>query len=166
MPVGLWGCGTENASEPAQSGTAPSSSAPSSSAPSSSAPSEPETSAEPDAVPSIDADVIRVVSASNVGGRVSQRAVAVAGAPGVRRLTKGLDGRMVEEVEATVRDIRAAGGSGVMGAIVSVSCEHPEPAEITVVEADEGYVVIGPKPDKSIQCLVPVTSIALFPTAG
>ena len=51
-------------------------------------------------------------------------------------------------------------GQTLMGAVVSVGCDEPTGIELT--QTFEGYEVTAQVPKSEVQCLVAVTSVALF----
>jgi hypothetical protein len=67
---------------------------------------------------------------------------------------------LASQVEAAVRRTTVPDGQELWGAVVSVGCE--EPTGIELVQTFEGYEVTAMLPKSTVQCLVAVTSVALF----
>ncbi len=69
------------------------------------------------------------------------------------------DERMGEQLQAEVAGADVPDGETLLGAVVSIACAAPE--EIFVESTDRGVSITGGKVDTTMQCLVPVTSVAL-----
>lgn len=107
---------------------------------------------------------VTILSQSDAGGSVDTRPVVLADEHGVDRsalgrfaapLGRGLDDRVREAVRAT--DVPA--GGRLLGAVVAIGCEVATGVEVTREDGD--LVVQGEVPKSNVQCLVPVTSVAL-----
>ncbi len=136
LVLAVAGCG--DAPEPAGSGRTPSSVAP--------------------------ADAPVLVSGSAAGGRVSARAVPLAG-PGLGRLTAGLGGGLAEDVERAAAGTASPAGSAAYGAVVAVGCDVPPGAVLT---RRDGQVFLHPRKATGgpVRCLAPVTTVALAVVPG
>ncbi|MCW2833394.1 MAG: hypothetical protein JWN68_1347 [Nocardioides sp.] len=101
-----------------------------------------------------------IVSASNVDGETSHLASALVDAKAVDSFLAGTDARLAADVRAAVKDVQVPDGNTLFGSVVAVGCESPT----TVVweKTFEGVQVTAPMPKSTVQCLVPVTSVALF----
>jgi hypothetical protein len=107
-----------------------------------------------------DAVAIGVVSASNADGEVSQYASVLRGRRQVRGFVAPLAPHLKSEVRQAVRTADVPEGRLLFGAVVAIGCETP--TGITVDHTWDGYQVTAQVPKSGIQCLVPVTSVALF----
>lgn len=118
---------------------------------------------------SVDHDLLTVVSRTLGGGTVDDQAVDLTEPGGVEELVSGLEAGMPAQVRRAVRrDQRRpavqealAGGAGLYGAVVWIGCETPD--EIVVEQGESGLEVRAVVKDKgTVQCLAPVTSVAVF----
>ena len=64
------------------------------------------------------------------------------------------------QVRMAVRETEVPPGQTLMGAVVAIGCD--EPTGIELVQTFDGYEVTGIVPKSGVQCLVAVTSVALF----
>ncbi|WP_457206656.1 hypothetical protein [Nocardioides sp. P5_C9_2] len=101
-----------------------------------------------------------IVSASNADGEVTPRPVPLVDRDAVEELTAPLGADLGPQVEAAVRETDVPDGQTLMGAVVAVGCDEPTGIELT--QTFEGYEVRGIVPKSGVQCLVAVTSVALF----
>jgi hypothetical protein len=117
----------------------------------------------------LDHDLVTVVSATLGGGTVDGQAIDLTGPGGVGELVAGLESGMPAQVRRAVRraERRAAvqealdAGARLHGAVVWIGCESPE--EIVVMAGIDGPRVRALVPGKgTVQCLAPVTSVAIF----
>lgn len=117
----------------------------------------------------VEHDLLTVVSRTLGGGTVDERAVDLTEPGGVEELVAGLEAGMPAQVRRAVRrDQRRpavqealAGGAGLYGAVVWIGCETPD--EIAVRSGDAGLEVRAVvKSRGTVQCLAPVTSVAVF----
>lgn len=105
-----------------------------------------------------------VVSASNVKGETSKLASALVDDASIDAFLGNLDQGYADKVRVAAQATEVPAGSTLFGAIVSVGCE--EPTSITWDQTFDGIEVSATVPKSDIQCLVPVTSIALFVIPG
>ncbi|WP_310525999.1 hypothetical protein [Nocardioides sp.] len=101
-----------------------------------------------------------IVSASNVTGETTTRARAITDEASLDGFVAGMDGRLARDVRAAVRDAKVPSDSTLFGAVVSVGCDTPTAVEWSTT--GEGIDVTATLPKSEVQCLVPVTSVALF----
>ena len=101
-----------------------------------------------------------IVSASNVDGKTSTRASALVNDQAVDTFVATMEARLAEDVRAAVRATLVPAGSTLFGAVVSVGCDKP--TAISWSRTFEGIEVTPTLPKSEVQCLVPVTSVALF----
>jgi hypothetical protein len=107
-----------------------------------------------------DAVAVGVVSASHADGEVSQYAIVLRGRRQVRGFVAPLAPHLQGEVRRAVRTADVPDGRLLFGAVVAIGCDTP--TGITVDHTWDGYQVTAQVPKSGIQCLVPVTSVALF----
>jgi hypothetical protein len=118
-------------------------------------------------------DLVEVISTSHGGGAVDRRPVELAPEDHLAELVAGLEAGMPAQVRRAVAgaerdpEVRRALAEGhrLMGAVVWVGCETPR--EVTVTGQGAALEVRAVVPDKgtdggTVQCLVPVTTVALF----
>ena len=101
-----------------------------------------------------------MVSASNVKGQTSKQASALVDDAATDAFLATIDKRFADEVRAAAKAVQVPAGSTLFGAVASVGCE--EPTSITWQTTFDGVEVRATLPKPGVQCLVPVTSIALF----
>jgi hypothetical protein len=102
----------------------------------------------------------RIVSVSNADGDVTPVAVPLDDPASLRRFVAPFGADLGPRVRAAVRDTEVPPGQRLMGAVVAVGCDEPTGIELT--ETFDGYEVRGIVPKSGVQCLVAVTSVALF----
>ncbi|KRF36916.1 hypothetical protein [Nocardioides sp. Soil805] len=102
----------------------------------------------------------RIVSASNADGDVTPRPVPLVDAAAVREFVAPFGADLAPQVQAAVRETEVPDGQTLMGAVVAIGCDEPTGIELT--QTFEGYEVKGIVPKSGVQCLVAVTSVALF----
>lgn len=107
-----------------------------------------------------DAVAVGVVSASNAGGETSPYASALRGRRQVRRFVAPLAPNLRGPIRQAVRTADVPEGRLLFGAVVAIGCDTP--TGITVERTWDGYQVTAQVPKSGVQCLVPVTSVALF----
>jgi hypothetical protein len=109
----------------------------------------------------IEYTAIALVSASNAEGTVSPRAVVLDGQKAVRKFAGQFSGSQMGT--ALAREYARADlpkDEVMLGAVVDVSCEAP--SELQVEKTKRGVEVTATtKVSKNVQCLVPVTTVAL-----
>jgi len=101
-----------------------------------------------------------IVSASNVDGDTSTRASALVNDRALDTFVATMEARLAEDVRAAVRATQVPADSTLFGAVVSVGCHKP--TAISWSTTFEGIEVTPTLPKAEVQCLVPVTSVALF----
>jgi hypothetical protein len=101
-----------------------------------------------------------IVSASNVDGDTSTLASALVDDTAVGKFVATMEARLAEDVRAAVRATQVPADSTLFGAVVSVGCQ--EPTAIAWSTTFDGIEVTPTLPKSEVQCLVPVTSVALF----
>jgi hypothetical protein len=101
-----------------------------------------------------------IVSASNVDGDTSTLASALVDDTAVSKFVATMEARLAEDVRAAVRATQVPADSTLFGAVVSVGCQ--EPTAIAWSTTFDGIEVTPTLPKSEVQCLVPVTSVALF----
>lgn len=101
-----------------------------------------------------------IVSASNVDGETSKLASALVNDKALDKFLASTDGRLAGDVRAAVRAVQVPADSTLFGAVVSVGCD--EPTGISWATTFDGIEVTPMLPKSEVQCLVPVTSVALF----
>lgn len=102
----------------------------------------------------------RIVSASNADGDTSPSPVPLGDRSSLRTFVAPLGADLGPRVEAAVRETTVPAGQHLMGAVVAIGCEEPTGIELT--QTFEGYEVSARVPKTDVQCLVAVTSVALF----
>lgn len=117
----------------------------------------------------VEHDLLAVVSTTLGGGAVDERAVDLTEPGGVAELVEGLEPVLATRVRNVVRRqlrrpaVQEAldGGAGLHGAVVWVGCETPREV---VVRREGGDLLVRAvvKPKGAVQCLAPVTSVAVF----
>jgi hypothetical protein len=134
---------------------------------------EASSSSTDEATPSPDqpvaAQLVEMVSTSQGGGEVDRRPVELAPEDHLADLVAGLEAGLPDRVRRAVADAERdpevrhalAEGRRLMGAVVWVGCETPRDITVTGSGADleVGAVVPG---KGTVQCLVPVTTVAVF----
>lgn len=101
-----------------------------------------------------------IVSASNVDGDTATLASALVDDLALGRFVATMDARLAEDVRAAVSATQVPADSTLFGAVVSVGCQ--EPTAISWSKTFDGIEVTPTLPKSEVQCLVPVTSVALF----
>jgi len=101
-----------------------------------------------------------IVSASNVDGETSILASALVNDKALGKFLATMEARLAEDVRAAVRATQVPADSTLFGAVVSVGCDRP--TAISWSTTFDGIEVTPTLPKSQVQCLVPVTSVALF----
>ena len=108
----------------------------------------------------VDFALVAVVSQSLVGGAVFRKAAAVDTEEQLAAFAGQFeDDRMGQALQ------RAVAGSGVpdektlLGAVVAIGCAPP--VDVHVAKSEAGLIITAEKVETKIECLVPVTSVAL-----
>ncbi len=102
----------------------------------------------------------RIISASNADGEVDPRPVPLEDPAAVDDFVAGFGADLGPQVEDAVQQTDVPEGQTLMGAVVAVGCDKPTGIEL--VQTFEGYEVTGIVPKSGVQCIVAVTSVALF----
>ena len=124
-----------------------------------------QTSSEPSAsetLPNgpIDYTQIAMVSESNVDGTVSPRAVVLDSEAAVQEFAGQFTGdQMGKSLAREYASADVPEGEALVGAVVDVSCQAP--SEVQVEKTNRGVEVTATAKVSKIQCLVPVTTVAL-----
>lgn len=105
-----------------------------------------------------------IVSASNVDGETSTRASALDTDEALDRFLAPTDPRLSDPVRAAAGAVQVPTGDRLFGAVVSVGCDKPVAITWTTTTGD--VEVSATLPKSGVQCLVPVTSVALFLVPG
>jgi hypothetical protein len=110
----------------------------------------------------VDFTEVAVVTQTNVGGEVDEKAVDLTDEAAFSAFTAQFeDSRMEDELRTAVEGADVAEGQTLVGAVVAVGCLPP--AELEVELTDAGLMVTG-VPDKresTIDCFAAVTSVAV-----
>ena len=101
-----------------------------------------------------------IVKASNVDGETAKRASALVDDQAVDAFLSATDARLAADVRAAVDAVEVPADSTLFGAVVSVGCDTP--TAVNWVTTFDGIEVTPTMPKSGVQCLVPVTSVALF----
>jgi hypothetical protein len=101
-----------------------------------------------------------IVSASNVDGETSTTASALVDDQSLDAFVATMDPRLATDVRAAVEAASVPAGSTLFGAVVSVGCDQPTSIEWSTTF--DGIEVTPTLPKSGVQCLVPVTSVALW----
>lgn len=106
----------------------------------------------------------RIISASNADGEVTTRPVPVEDPESLDDFVATLGADLGPRVRAAVRRTEVSVGETLMAAVVAIGCDRPTGVEL--VQTFDGYEVTGIVPKSGVQCLVTMTSVALFTVAG
>ncbi len=108
----------------------------------------------------VDFTKVAVVSQSMVGGAVSRKAVAVDTEGQLAAFDRQFeDDRMGQALRRAIAVADVPEGETLLGAVVAIGCAPP--VDIHVAKSDAGLSITAEKVDTKIECLVPVTSVAL-----
>lgn len=110
--------------------------------------------------PTVEPGQAVVVEASNVDGHTATRASALVDDKAVDAFLSDIDARLAADVRSAVEAVQVPADSTLFGAVVSVGCDTP--TAVTWVTTFDGIEVTPTVPKAGVQCLVPVTSVALF----
>lgn len=102
-----------------------------------------------------------LVSGSNGGGVVDTAATPLPDEAAVTAFATGLDDTLAAEVADAVAEVVVPEGQALYGAVVAIGCTPPE--AVAVAGSGESVVVTAraSKEEPEVQCLVPVTTVAL-----
>lgn len=109
----------------------------------------------------IDFTLVQVLSETAVGGMVSPGAVALTDMGAVQQFTGQFeDDRMQVRLANTFGDLEVPEDQAAYAAVVDIGCDPP--TDVTVTSTDTGILIEPVKPTtKPVQCLAPVTSVAI-----
>lgn len=103
---------------------------------------------------------VAVVTASNAGGEVVPYATVLQGPGALRDLVSSLAPSARVSVREAVEAAEVPAGRLLLGAVVAIGCDPP--SGLRVERTPEGYRVNAQVPKPGVQCLVPMTSVALL----
>ena len=117
----------------------------------------------------VEIESVSIVTASNAGGQVDLEPVVLGDGGGVDAVAmdgfvSGLGRGLGREVRNEARDVAVEDGSRLMGAVVAIGCD--EATGVALVREDGELAVRPQVPKSGNQCLVPMTSVALFVVPG
>ncbi len=101
-----------------------------------------------------------IVSVSNVKAPITPLASALPDDKSVDMFLDSLDPRLGADVREAITAAQVPAGSVLFGSVVAVGCDQPLAVEVATTF--EGLETTGVMPKSGVQCLVPVTSVALF----
>ena len=120
----------------------------------------------PDATPDAGAwQQVALLPGTAAGGSVSEVAVPLPDEQAVTGLATGLDDRLAAEVTATAQAAELPEGHELYGAVVSIGCDVP-PGVMVRRTGDDVVVEARPVKSSGVECLAPVTTVALVSVAG
>lgn len=124
---------------------------------------DPPTQAPSDATPvseSAEPELLTLVAQSDVGGEVDPVAVSLDGQEAVDAFTDQFeDGRMGEALTDALAEVRVPAGLVPAAAVVAIGCTSPTEVDLEVTGLG---VEVSAAPEKGdVQCLVPVTTVAV-----
>lgn len=127
--------------------------------------SPPSTLPSDSAEPSDDGEILdqQIVSQTNVGGQVDERAVVLRSEADVDEFLAPFEpGQLTEGVRKAVDANDPQDDTALLGAVVAIGCDVPKEVELTQ-EGSGPVISLTPVKVKATtnQCLAPVTSIAL-----
>jgi hypothetical protein len=103
---------------------------------------------------------VALLSESDVGGSVSDVAVPLDDQEAVAAFAEQFEGsRMHEALEEAVAGADVGPRRALLGSVVAVGCAQPE--QLLVRATGAGVEVTSTAPKERMQCLVPVTTVAL-----
>jgi PBP1b-binding outer membrane lipoprotein LpoB len=106
-------------------------------------------------------ELLILVSQSAVGGEVDPVAVSLDGQAAIDEFGDRFeDGRMGAALTDALAEVRIPGGQVPAAAVVAVGCTPPTDVDIEVTDA--GVEVTAPPVKGDVQCLVPVTTVAVI----
>jgi hypothetical protein len=109
----------------------------------------------------IDHELVEMVTESNVGGMMSPGATPLADVSAVQQFSGQFeDDRMQTRLIELIDGLEVPDDKAAYAAVVAIGCDVPP--EVTVTSTDTGILIEGTKaPGKGVQCLVPMTSVAV-----
>ena len=105
-------------------------------------------------------DLLTLVAQPDVGGEVDPRARSLERPDDVAAFTASFtDGRMGVALDDALATVDVPAGQVAAGAVVAVGCETPTDVDVEVTA--QGVLVSAPPAKGTVQCLVPVTTVAV-----
>lgn len=100
-------------------------------------------------------------SASDSGGEIDLTATPLPDEAAVTAFAGQLDDRLAAEVSAAAAEVDVPDGQALYGAVVAIGCQPPTEVSVTGSGADVQVRPTVVKESPEVQCLVPVTTVAL-----
>lgn len=110
--------------------------------------------------------MVAILSASDVGGETTGAAVPLPDAAAVAEFVEAIDPRLGDRVVDAAASARVPEGLALHGQVVAVGCVVPESVQVNQRGAEVVVVPQGGPKESQIQCLVPVTTVALVLADG
>jgi hypothetical protein len=109
----------------------------------------------------VDHELVEMVTESNVGGMISPGATPLADVSAVQQFSGQFDDdRMQTRLTQLVDTLEVPDDKAAYAAVVAIGCEAP--TDVAVTSTDTGILIEATsKPSKGVQCLVPMTSVAV-----
>lgn len=101
-----------------------------------------------------------IVSTSNVDEPTTRLASALVDEQAVETFVADSDARLADDVRAAFEDVQVPEDSTLFGSVVAVGCDKP--VAVSWQKTSDGIEATAQLPKSGVQCLVPVTSVALF----
>jgi len=98
---------------------------------------------------------VKLVRGTNGGGTVGDEAVPVTEDDQLEAFLADLDPAFAEKVRTRVRQLVLGPDQGVLAQVVAIGCESPTSATL------RGNTIQADVPKSEVQCLAPVTTVAL-----
>ncbi len=105
-------------------------------------------------------DQALLISASNVDEPTTRLATELGDGDAVEAFVADMDSRLADDVRTGVDEVQVPSGSALYGSVVAVGCDKP--VAVVWKETPEGIETTATVPKSNVQCLVPVTSVAIF----
>lgn len=103
---------------------------------------------------------VQIVQASNVTGEPTEMATPLPTQETIDAFANGLDPALAPKVAKAAAEATAPAGTTLFGAVVAVGCEAP--TSVTWTQTFDGIEVEPTLSKSTVQCLVPVTYVALL----
>ena len=109
-----------------------------------------------------DPDQALIITASNVDEPITPLASELVDDQAVDAFVTDMDPHLAGDIRSTVKQVRVQmrGDSTVYGSVVAVGCV--EPVAVSWKITPDGIETTADVPKSNVQCLVPVTSVAIF----
>lgn len=117
--------------------------------------------ASQDATVSVDRDEQLLVSASDGGGTVDPVATPLPDETAATAFAGGLGDRLGGQVIEGAASFDVPPGQELYAAVVAIGCTPPERVLVATEDDVVRITAVKPKEDPQVQCLVPVTTVAL-----